>query len=212
MTTPRVIALEGVGGVGKSSLAKPLAEALGARLIKRPLTSPPDLPPDQLRWWMLDDAADCLDLARQSTEPYIILDRHWLSAAIYQDPASWPRPLRHYRAALGEPDVWVILSIPATEAIHRLRDRSADGRRHLDHPARLDLIAGRIALYDDAAHHHLSAPIIDVRLLPPVSPTSYARWEIRSRYDHTHHTAPMTPEDMAQIVAQHVRALTGDKQ
>ena len=205
---PRIIALEGVGGSGKSTLAKPLAEALAARLIKRPLTSPPKMHPDGLRWWMLDDARDCLALAAASTEPYVVLDRHWLSACVYQEAQHWPAPIAHYAAALGEPDVWVILSAPAPEVVRRLAARPDDGRHHLDAPARIDQIAGRIALYDDAPRH-LKAPVVEVRWLPPTQPVSYERVEIRSRAGESWHQAPMPPWELAQIVAGHVKALTG---
>lgn len=202
--TPKIIALEGVGGSGKSSLAAPLAKALNATLIKRPLTTPPDMSPDALRWWMLDDARDCLDLARKATTPYVILDRHWLSAAIYQDAPSFPRPLRHYAAALGEPDLWVILSAPASEIIRRLRDRSADGRRHLDSPARIDLIGARIVLYDEA-RHHLRAPVIEVRWLPPQQPASYARLEVRSPVGDGW-MEPLSPDALADYLKETILA------
>ena len=208
--TPKIIALEGVGGSGKSTLAAPLAKALGATLIKRPLAPPPEMHPDALRWWMLDDARACLDLAHKATAPYAILDRHWLSAAIYQDAPSWPRPVAHYAAALGEPDLWVVLSAPAPEIIRRLRDRSADGRRHLDRPDRLDLIAGRIALYDDA-RHHLRAPVIEARLLPPQQPASYARLEVRAPVGNGW-MEPLSPEALADYLAETIRAtLEGER-
>lgn len=204
MTTPKIIALEGVGGSGKSTLAKPLAEALGARLIKRPLTPLRDAPS------IADMDADA-DLTRAQAltapTPCVVLDRHWLSACVYQAADSWPACIAQQAQRHGEPDVWVILSAPTHTILHRLASRPADGARHLDTGRAAHVVAGRIHLYDDAPRH-LRAPVVEVRWLPPSQPVSYERIAIRSFAGDWWHQAPMTPWELAQLVAAHVRALT----
>jgi hypothetical protein len=106
----------------------------------------------------------------------------------------------------GEPDVWLILSAPTYTILPRLQERPADGARHLDAGRQAHIVAGRIHLYDDAPRH-LRAPVVEVRWLPPTQPVSYERVEIRSWYAREWHMAPVTPWELARLVAAHVQAL-----
>jgi len=205
MTTPKLIALEGVGGSGKSSLAAPLARALRASSIKRPLTSPPPAEHPEAAQWMDRDCAAALALAHVAPSPYVILDRHWLSACVYQHADRWPACIHAQAAQWGEPDLWVIIHPTPALAVARLAARPLDGRHHLDDIRRLHVLAGRCYLYEDALRW-LNAPIVSVGFLPPRRPASYAIWEIRSR--HGHETLPDTtsPDIIAAVVAVHARA------
>ena len=203
-TPPKLIALEGVGGSGKSSLAAPLARTLRASSIKRPLTSPPPADHPEAAQWMDRDCAAALALAHTAPSPYVILDRHWLSACVYQHADRWPACAHEQAAQWGEPDLWVIIHPTPALAAARLATRPMDGRHHLDDIRRLHVLAGRCYLYEDAGRW-LNAPIVSVGFLPPRRPASYAIWEIRSLRGHETLPGEANALALADVVGRHVR-------
>jgi thymidylate kinase len=205
--TPKIIAIEGPGGAGKSTLARALAEHMGADLIKRPLATPPaSIGKAELRAWMEADCAAALAAAAAATTQHVILDRHWLSACVYQYSAQWPHCVHAQARAWGEPAAWVILSADAHTSLDRLNRRAPDGRHHLDDPRRLDLIAGRIALYDDAPRH-LIAPCVTVSRLPAGGQYGEARTQIAGTGGRWMGWGETDPVTLAQMVAAQLEGI-----
>ena len=137
--TPPLIAIEGVDGTGKTTLARALAEALNARIIKRPIAGslaaelikahrddPAHAP--ALLSALHDDCAAALEAARayQAQGHPVILDRHYLSTAVYQGGEGWLEMYCKDVQRWGEPDAWIFCDSPTHDIMRRIASRSID--------------------------------------------------------------------------------------
>lgn len=150
---PKILAIEGVGGVGKSRLVSVLRHAFLANTpafavapitMKRPSNARweafTQLTPttERLDALMDYDALMSVQEAHSHTQvSWAVFDRHWLSGVVYQSPspahATLHGRLLQKRAMIGEPDVWVLLTADADTIAAALRSREPDGERaHLD--------------------------------------------------------------------------------
>ena len=161
----KIIAIEGVGGSGKTTLAAALTAHLTGlghptQTIKRPnhgawasfCAHNPNPTPMQLDIFMRLDCSDALSTARLAPADFIILDRHYISSAIYQHPVDYLQRIDADVALHRRPHLWVWCDSPTSVIIDRLAARE-DDRPHLDDPRRPDIIAGRRELYGRAAKH-----------------------------------------------------------
>jgi thymidylate kinase len=137
--TPPLIAIEGVDGTGKTTLARALATALNARIIKRPIPGSPAAElikahrddPSQVPTLLSalhDDCSAALEAARayQAQGHAVILDRHYLSTAVYQGGDDWLEMYCKDVRRWGEPDVWIICDTPTADIMQRIASRVAD--------------------------------------------------------------------------------------
>lgn len=157
--TPPLIAIEGVDGAGKTTLARALAATLNARIIKRPIPGSvaaelikahrddPALAPDLLSA-LHDDCSEALKAARayQAQGHAVILDRHYLSTAIYQCGDKWHAMAKDSIQYWGEPSTWIICEAVPFEILERIAARVADQ----DENTALDEIKLRINKYAHA--------------------------------------------------------------
>jgi len=137
---PRVLALDGHDGVGKTTLAPRLAAALGG-VAARPFAGTAGA----IQLWAArrGDFAFVDALARQAiaytlalqTAPVVVCDRHWMTAFTLLPDAYWPawQPL--------PPTMLLWIDLPTTLARLGLRDEAAEsGATHEHYLARyLDL-------------------------------------------------------------------------
>lgn len=130
---PYLIAIEGLDGTGKSTVAARVAEVLGATLIR----NPPEhlaaaravsdrLPPDERRTWYLEAnriAADTAEQERSRGRP-VVMDRSAASTIVFGEaergriasPAQWPTDL-------PRPDVLLMFELPEVVRLARLAAR-----------------------------------------------------------------------------------------
>lgn len=199
-TPPRrslLVAVEGADGTGKSTLCAALGQALGARIIKRPL---PDSPARAMLDAALrsgsplntiaiakaldDDARHSLWLACTAPpQTVVILDRHWLSAVVEQVV-----PVEAQRERHGEPDLWIICTADWRTVQARLRARGGPDARQT-----VEGIAGRLARYEWLADR-LTAPVVIVE------PSRVHLPECAS-------ASAYTPTHAAVYIAAHIRYL-----
>lgn len=127
MTNKKIIAFEGVGGAGKTTLVKALAEifnkaawitahrGLGATVIKRPSDArwaafcerEPNPTVGALDRFMTADLNDALAEAEEASTGYVFIDRHYVTQAVYQHPDDFNLTLGRYIREIGEPTAWV---------------------------------------------------------------------------------------------------------
>ena len=171
----RLLALEGIDGSGKSTQARALAAALGARLTHEPGATPlgaalrrlllsPEAPPISLRAEALLMAADRAEHVAVVVAPalaageWVVSDRFSGSTLAYQgygrglDTAELARLVDWATAGLG-PDLSILVDVPVDVAQRRLA-RSAPDRLERLGPAFAQLVRqGFLALAAaDPAH------------------------------------------------------------
>ena len=171
----RLLALEGIDGSGKSTQARALATALGARLTHEPGATPlgaalrrlllsPEAPPISLRAEALLMAADRAEHVAVVVAPalaageWVVSDRFSGSTLAYQgygrglDTAELTRLVDWATAGLG-PDLSILVDVPVDVAQRRLA-RSAPDRLERLGPAFAQLVRqGFLALAAaDPAH------------------------------------------------------------
>ena len=110
--------------------------------------------------------ADCMaalwqagDMRRQGT-PIVILDRHYISAAIYQGGDDWEAEFERQREMWGEPDVWVFCDSTEEAIDERIGQRADDHHANEARQAR----ATRLSRYRQAlvhVNHPVKAPVIE---------------------------------------------------
>lgn len=141
---PLLIAVEGCDGTGKTTLVAALVQAftslgIAAASIKRPAKDAlaafyaqgQTVTNAQVLAMMNSDCRNALDTARAlraNGTPIVILDRHWMSAAVYQggNGLDWPDEFGRQRDMWGEPDAWVHCDSSGESIINRLRLRPND--------------------------------------------------------------------------------------
>ena len=146
----RLIALEGIDGCGKSTQARAVASALGARLTHEPGATPlgallrrvllaPDAPPPSLRAEALLMAADRAEHVAQVLEPalasgaWVVTDRYSGSTIAYQgygrglDVAELAE-LVAWAATGVEADLSVLVDVPVEVAAARMAGAAKRGR------------------------------------------------------------------------------------
>lgn len=178
---PLLIAIEGCDGTGKTAIVAALVQAflgLGilAASIKRPAKDA--LAAFYVQGQTATDAqvltkmnADCMaalwqagDLRRQGT-PIVILDRHYISAAIYQGGADWEAEFERQREMWGEPDVWIHCTSYGSDAVARINARDNDPQKHIDE----DLVIDRMCKYQHIFDEMVKAPRFEVWLDGPAT-------------------------------------------
>jgi len=176
MASPgRLLALEGIDGCGKSTQARALASALGARLTHEPgatalgaalrrLLLAPDSPPISLRAEALLMAADRAEHIALLVGPaleageWVVSDRFSGSTLAYQgygrglDTAELRRVIEWATSGLG-PDLSILVDVPVEVAQARLNESAPDRLERLG-PSFAQLVRdGFLALAaDDPAH------------------------------------------------------------
>jgi thymidylate kinase len=138
-----IVAVEGVDGAGKTTLCRALCQHFddsalylkrpspgseAARLLAAALASgdPARMHDPAILAAMDADCAEILSRAKQWTATpghLAILDRHWLSACVYQGEVV---TVEAQRALHGEPDLWVIVDAPSDDVWERLQERGGD--------------------------------------------------------------------------------------
>lgn len=172
---PLLIAVEGCDGTGKTTLVAALVSAfqsigIPATSIKRPAKDAlaafyaqgQAIPPSQVLAMMNADCRAALDTARAlqaSGTPIVILDRHYVSAAIYQGGDDWQGEFERQRDTWGEPDMWVLCHAKWQDVQRRIAQRDADN----DTNTPIEIIAARLAQYEWAASK-AKAPCVRVEL------------------------------------------------
>lgn len=168
---PLLIAIEGPDGAGKTTLARNLAETMGAVYLKRPAPGSaahrafgdPSISTPGLIALMRADCKAALDLAQghMAQGRSVILDRHYLSCAVYQGAqANWQKILAEDVAAFGQPHAWVIVTADPADIYVRLRRRVDDAHANMS----MSAINERLDLYRSAAHYlGASSTVIDYR-------------------------------------------------
>jgi dTMP kinase len=144
----RLLALEGIDGCGKSTQARALAAALGARLTHepgatalgaalRPLLLAPDAPPVSLRAEALLMAADRAEHVALLVGPalaageWVVSDRFSGSTLAYQGygrglPTAGLRRVVDWATAGLAPDLSILIDVPVAVAQSRLAETAPD--------------------------------------------------------------------------------------
>ena len=176
MTSPgRLLALEGIDGSGKSTQARALAAALGARLTHEPGATPlgaalrrllldPESPPVSLRAEALLMAADRAEHLALLIEPaleageWVVSDRFSGSTLAYQgygrglDTAELRRLVEWATSGVG-PDLSILVDVPVKVAQARLAKSAKDRLERLG-PRFAQLVRdGFLALAADDPSH-----------------------------------------------------------
>lgn len=217
---PLLIAIEGCDGTGKTTLVAALVQAflsLGilAASIKRPAKDAlaafyvqgQDITPSQVLAIMNSDCRNAIDAARAmqaNGTPVVILDRHYISAAIYQGGDDWQGELERQREMWGEPDMWVFCHAKWRAVEHRIAKRDQDHDKHTP----IETIAARLAQYERLASH-VRAPVATYRFSAigstgrVASVRGFANWKAEA----WHNCDPPPESVIAEKIVQAARRL-----
>lgn len=135
MTAPIFVALEALDGVGKTTLARDLAERLGGVALDTPGTELRACSPAVLAALGPHQSARCLFYAasvlvagQRARElvaggTTVIMDRYWLSTISYARARGVELDLAAIEDAVPPPDVTVLVTLDEDERQQRLRER-----------------------------------------------------------------------------------------
>ena len=211
---PLLIAVEGCDGTGKTTLVAALVRAflslgIPATSIKRPAKDAlaafyvqgQTVTDSQVLAMMNADCRAALDTARAmqaNGTPIVILDRHYLSAAIYQGGSDWQAEFERQRELWGEPDLWVFCDSYAEEVAARIYQRDRDH----DKETPLEIIGRRLAQYQ-WTRRHVRAPWVEYWSIGLSALTIVARYS----WDMEDHFEGNDCEDFAEWIARKIKRM-----
>ena len=171
--TSSLIAVEGLDGCGKSTLARNLADALGAILLRTPLdldgatraameTHCARSPLARMLFYSATVAAAAVDIrAGLASGHSVVVDRYWLSTAVYHLVMGAPCRLDEVADHLPSADFTLFLHAPLEVRASRVRSRgqATDADRWSLQPGP----SGRIeALYRELGRHRIAGRFLEL--------------------------------------------------
>lgn len=162
------VAIDGLDAVGKTTLAKALAENLRGEAMDTPGPALRPLRDGILEALGDDQAARCLFYAasvlaqgRRAREiadrgGVVVMDRYWLSTISYARARGLALDLSVVEAVVPRPDVSILLTLDEGERVRRLRSRGATA-------ADIETLEDR---FRDAVMREIRRPSRERRLLP----------------------------------------------
>jgi hypothetical protein len=172
----RYIAVEGPIAVGKTTLAKRLAERLNANLLLEDFESNPFLPKfyrDMSRWafatqmfFLFQRVGQATDLKQrdlfdQATVSDFLLDKDPLFARLTlgdEEYQLYQQVYQHLEPQTSTPDLVIYLQAPADVLIERVRRRGLD----MERPVSSEYLYRLAALYADYFHSYIQSPLMIV--------------------------------------------------
>ena len=162
---PLLIAVEGCDGTGKTTIVAAIVRAflslgIAATSIKRPAKDAlaafyaqgQAVSDSQVLAMMNADCRAAIDTARAmqaNGTPIVILDRHYISAAIYQGGDDWEAEFERQREMWGEPDVWIHCTSYGSDAVARINARENDPQKHIDEDVVIDRMCKYQHIFDE---------------------------------------------------------------
>jgi radical S-adenosyl methionine domain-containing protein 2 len=129
---PYLVAIEGLDGSGKSTVARRLAERLAAKLVGNPpaemiaeRTAADSASPAARRDWYLranERAAQIAEDIRRERRLSVVMDRSVASTLAF-GAAESGQPVAHWPTTIVRPDLLVLLSVPEPERQRRIAAR-----------------------------------------------------------------------------------------
>jgi deoxyguanosine kinase len=170
----RYIALEGPIGVGKTSLAKLLAERLGGRAVLEVVEDNPFLPrfyQDRSAWafqtqlffllsrWQQQQQLLQADLFSAATVSDYVFAKDRIFATLTLQPAELSLYDRVYEALgprVPQPDLVIYLQARVEVLLQRIKRRGRDYERHFD----ADYLESLARAYNDYFFHYTETPLL----------------------------------------------------
>ena len=145
---PYLVAVEGLDGTGKSTVARRLAERLAAQVVSNPpaemvaerIASDREDPATRRAWYLRanERAAQIADGIRREQRAPVVMDRSVASTLSFAAAESG-QPVARWPNAIGRPDLLVLLTVPEPERQRRI---AARGLGRTAEESRLDQDAG----------------------------------------------------------------------
>jgi deoxyguanosine kinase len=172
----RYIAVEGPIAVGKTTLAKRLAERVGGNLLLEDFESNPFLPKfyrDMSRWafatqmfFLFQRVGQAADLKQRDmfdhpTVSDFLLDKDPLFARLTlgdEEYQLYQQVYQHLAPQTSIPDLVIYLQAPAEVLIERVRRRGLE----MERPVSSEYLYQLAALYADYFHSYVSSPVLIV--------------------------------------------------